>query len=148
MQTALHTLIRSAQVCQPIKADLRQSTLTLAWPANSLIQRTDYVLLPKAEVEAAIANDADLVFFPASVGAGNLSFYRGYDGAFEFTRGSLELSCWFNRFREDEYPKQPGTWYGQLTLKDVAGNKWSRSLPLMVTNDFGDLVDLTTGERP
>lgn len=147
MQTALHTLIQSAVVCQPIKADLRQSTLTLDWPANRLIQRMGYVLLHKADVDAALSNDAHLVIFPVSTEAGIVDLYR-HSNDFSFTRGGLEVSCYFNRFPEGKYPKPPGTWWGHMSMRAADGSTWSRSLPSMVTNDFGDLVDLTTGERP
>jgi hypothetical protein len=35
---------------------------------------------------------------------------------------------------------RPGTWWGSENRIDAAGNNWSRTLGLLVCNDFGDLV--------
>lgn len=148
MQTALHTLIQSATVCQPIAADLRKSTLTLAWPADRLLQRSDYVLLPKAEVEAALATDAQGIAFPAPSGEGRVR-HTSNDCDFVYRRGCIACAIYFTRFKDPEYSHQkPNTWWGSMEMQDASGERWSRSLPRMVMNDFGDLVDLETGERP
>lgn len=36
----------------------------------------------------------------------------------------------------------PARWYGDLTLKDAHGNKWTRSLNIHVCDDFGNLVEV------
>jgi hypothetical protein len=147
MQTALQTLVSTAPVCRPLKADLQRSTITLDWPANVLVQRTDYVLVPKVEVEAAVATDGEMVVFPSASVPGR---YRSSsdDLDFSFTRGGRRWNLYFNRIPEGNYPKAPGTWWGSMDMQDIDGREWSSVLPRMVTNDFGDLVDLKTGERP
>lgn len=148
MQTALHTLIQSATVCQPITADLRKSTVTLAWPANQLIPRSEFVLLPKAEVQAALATDAQGIAFPAPSGEGRVR-HASDDRGFGYRRGCIACTIYFTRFKDPEYSHQkPNTWWGSMEMQDASGERWSRSLPRMVMNDFGDLVDLETGERP
>jgi len=148
MQTALHTLIQSATVCQPITADLRKSTVTLNWPANRLIPCSELVLLAKAEVEAALATDAQGITFLAPAGVGRVS-HSTDDRGFEYRRGSIACTIYFTRFKDPEYSHQkPNTWWGSMEMQDASGERWTRTLPRMVMNDFGDLVDLKTGERP
>lgn len=147
MQTALQTLMQAAPVCRPLKVDLQRSTITLDWPANVLVQRTDYVLVPKVDAVEALVTDAQALVFPVPTEEGR--FYPHWDDMdFNFKRGTRECTCYFNRIPDGNYPKPPGTWYGSISMQDMDGREWRCSLPRMVTNDFGDLVDLTTGERP
>lgn len=152
MQTALHTLIQSAPACPAIKADLRQSTITLAWPANALIQRTDYVLVPKAEIDAAIADDNHLVTLTQSPYPGlQISEIRFHsdDLDFSFELNSVTvLTMYFERFGKNSLSRPSGSWWGEMHMFDAHGFCWSRRLVNLVTNDFGDLVFSTTGERP
>lgn len=147
MQTALQTLMQSAPVCRPLKVDLQRSTITLDWPANVLVQRTDYVLVPKVAVDDALSNEKLITIFETPSGRGRYEHILT-DRDFEFSRRGIECTVYFSRFPHGEYPKPPFTWYGSISMVDRNGLKWTRSLPRMVTNDFGDLVDLTTGERP
>lgn len=148
--TALGRLLADRALLQPLAADLRKSTVTLAWPANELVRREAYVALPVADVEAALDEaraDADAVTLPG--GACERAWVQFSDGlhsvdSMTVTRGGREITLYRTRGKDPKYSHLvPGTWYGSESRTDLQGERWSRSLPRMVVNDFGDLVPLT-----
>jgi hypothetical protein len=149
MQTALHSLIQSAPVCKPIKADLRASTVTFEWPANVLVQRTPYVVVPQADVQQALALSDIYVVFRRPNSTAHVSPICD-DIDFQVNRGHSKWTLYFerrpdsNRYRN----RKPGTWWGGVEHMDTEGREWRSSLPDMVINDFGDLVSCETGARP
>jgi len=147
MTSPLHTLIASSPVCKPIKADLRASTVTLEWPTNLLVRRSPYVVVALDEAEQAMAESEHVTLFNPPVGQPRVK--RLFDDLdFSVRVGDSEWTCYLNRIPEGNYPKPPGTWWGNVEHTDSDGRTWSRSLDRMVTNDFGSLVSCATGGNP
>lgn len=147
MQTALHTLMRGAFSCKPIKADLRASTVTFEWPANMLVQRAAYVVIPLAEAQQAWKEDKHLVVLSRSEGKPYVR-YQSDDLHFEVIRGGTEFNLYFERAHDRSRYAKPGTWYGSENITDTKGKRWTRTLGRMVVDNFGDLVSLETGDQP
>jgi hypothetical protein len=147
MKTALHALIESAPVCKPIKADLRASTTTFAWPDNVLVQRAPYVVLPLAEVEQAQAKDNHIVHFAQKRGR---PYFRSNseDQSYSMEWENASIDLWFQRFPDRRHGIPAGTWYGSENITDGEGKSWTRTFGRLVVNDFGELVNLKTGAAP
>lgn len=148
-RTALGRLLADRALLQPLAADLRKSTVTLAWPANELVRREAYVVLPVADVQAALDEvqaEVGAVVLPSVAGDPvRLHWSEGSYGTDCLTvrRGSMEVSLYRTRGKDPQYAHlRPGTWYGCENRLDGQGERWSRSLPRMVIDDFGDLVPL------
>jgi hypothetical protein len=147
MPTALQSLLQSAPVCKPIKADLRASTVTLEWPPNVLVQRAPYVVVPLAEALQAYRDDQLLVAFKKPSDKRRVRRICD-DLDFQVDAGSTRWTLYFYRIPGQEYPKPPCTWWGSEKRTDLEGKTWTRDLGEMVMDNFGDLVSVETGRAP
>lgn len=147
MKTALHALIDSAPVCKPIKADLRASTTTFAWPDNVLVQHAPYIVVPLADAQQAYRDSQLLVAFETPSERRRVRRICD-DLDFEVNGGSARWTLYFYRIPGQEYPKPPCTWWGSEKRTDLEGKTWTRDLGYMVMDDFGDLVSVETGRAP
>lgn len=145
MSKSLHRLLDKAQPCKPIRADLRNSTVTFDWPENVLVRKEDYVIVPAQDVISAMADD-DLSSIPLMVYSNarpSVVFFRQFLG-YEAARNGHEYRVYFEFPGEVKENPRPSTWYGSETVTDLTGCEWSRTIGRMVMDDFGDLVPVTS----
>lgn len=141
MSKSLHRLLNEAQPCKPIRADLRNSTVTFAWPENVLVRKADYVIVPAQDVISAMDDD-DLSSVPLMIYSDappSVSFFEHFHG-YEAARNGHEYRVYFEFPGGDIDRPRPSTWWGTETVTDITGREWTTNLGRMVMDDFGDLV--------
>ncbi|MFN4360505.1 MAG: hypothetical protein ACK4F4_07255 [Hylemonella sp.] len=141
MSLAVHQLLDTAPTCKPIRADLRNSTVTFDWPSNVLVRKADYIILPAEEAKAALEDAARFSIHlnpredrPPLV---SWDWDRAHYSAY---RDGRHWSVYFEHPGEEGNHPRPFTWWGRVYVEDVHGVTWDAGLGRMVMDDFGDLV--------
>lgn len=142
MSAGLRELLDGAPLCEAVEADLRRGMLKIAVPALMPIPRGAVLLLAEADVAAALQADeskGEILFEPVS-GDGWWSDLCLDGASYSFRRGGAEWTVYFDR--PGDGSRIPYTWWGGVERKDVHGKIWRQSLPRMVMDDFGELVEV------
>jgi hypothetical protein len=148
--TAVSDLLDRAPVLQSVSADLRRNTWTFAMPERLPVRAGEYALVPLHELGAARQADEALaqngVWLPPPAPSidqpRHVHFHAGYGyHSYAVSIGdSYELSMQTEPLPDKSYKR--GVWYGNEARLDSDGRRWTRSLPHMLMDDFGDLVEV------
>lgn len=141
MSLAVQKLLGNAPLCKPMRADLRNSTVTFDWPSNVLVRKADYIIVPVDEAKAAL-HDAARFSLPIDPQSDRPPYVNwDWDQAhYTAHRDGRYFRVYYEYPGETKDRPRPFTWWGRVYVKDVWGNTWDSGLGRMVMDDFGDLV--------
>lgn len=141
MKTSIHHVLGSAPSCKPIRADLRNSTVTFDWPANVLVRKADYIIVPADEAQSALKHiDRCAIHVDQKQ---HRPPYVNWDcdrSRYTAFRDGRTFNVYFEYPGEERAFPIPSTWWGRVYVDDVDGVTWDASLGRMVMDDFGNLV--------
>lgn len=120
-------------------ADLKKSTLTLRMDQDMPVPRGWHCLVSESEGLAMLAEESRWVRLQPPQGE-VFVYWRGVsDQGFEVEAPGFQATLYFRR-GPDTHGRLPGRFWGSVSMKDQFGREWLRSLPEMVTDNFGSLV--------
>lgn len=125
-------------------ADLMESTLTLRMDQDMPVPRGMHCLVSESEALAMLAEERRWVRLQPPQGEVVVSWFGLRDLGFEVEAPGFQATLYYRRGPET-HGRLPGRFWGSISMKDQLGREWSRSLPEMVTDDFGSLVPVDGG---